>query len=411
MNREVRGCVQLSADRTDPPTSRMLKERDRTMRVRLWVLCGIVTRLRVAEESMERRLQVFVSSTYQDLRLERQAAVEAILRAGHIPAGMELFAAGDKSQWEVIKKWIDDSDVFMLILGGRYGSIEPESGKSYVQMEYEYAVATKKPFFAVVIADTTLERRWASGDESVCERQHVAAYKEFRRLVLSKISRFFEDPKDIRIAIFETLNDFTRNREFPGGWVSAAEVSQPKPLIEEIGRLTRENGMMRAERDEAVKKLAAAEAKGGVVDGKTVRETLRNTKIEVPADVNGGKRETHNLFAVFVSVAHLFETGSVCNPYGISATQRFLFFEVAPKLAPFGLVERRKATGGKYDEFALTPAGREMAALAAVVRAKVPMGDATAKSAASKSEGSLSAERPASAASPAPARRAPRKRK
>ena len=71
----------------------------------------------------KKKLQVFVSSTYSDLRDERQAAVEAILTAGHIPAGMELFAAGDQSQMEVIKRWIDESDVFLLILGGRYGSM------------------------------------------------------------------------------------------------------------------------------------------------------------------------------------------------------------------------------------------------------------------------------------------------
>lgn len=67
---------------------------------------------------MKKKLQVFISSTYTDMRAERQAAVEAILRAGHIPAGMELFAAGDESQLETICRWIDDSDVFMLILGG-----------------------------------------------------------------------------------------------------------------------------------------------------------------------------------------------------------------------------------------------------------------------------------------------------
>ncbi len=70
-----------------------------------------------------KKLQVFVSSTYLDLLTERQAAVEAILRAGHIPAGMELFAAGDQSQIKAIREWIEDSDVFLLILGGRYGSI------------------------------------------------------------------------------------------------------------------------------------------------------------------------------------------------------------------------------------------------------------------------------------------------
>ena len=93
----------------------------------------------------EKKLQVFVSSTYTDLREERQAAVEAILSAGHIPAGMELFAANDQSQWAVIKRWIDESDAFLLILGGRYGSLEPESGKSYIHLEYEYALDKGKP--------------------------------------------------------------------------------------------------------------------------------------------------------------------------------------------------------------------------------------------------------------------------
>lgn len=40
---------------------------------------------------MKKKYQIFISSTYQDLKEERQAAVEAILKAGHIPAGMELF--------------------------------------------------------------------------------------------------------------------------------------------------------------------------------------------------------------------------------------------------------------------------------------------------------------------------------
>src|SRR5262252_4497918 len=88
--------------------------------------------------AQKKKLQVFVSSTYLDLREERQAAVEAILTAGHIPAGMELFTACDQGQMQVIKRWIDESDVYLLILGGRYGSIEPESQKSYIHLEYEY---------------------------------------------------------------------------------------------------------------------------------------------------------------------------------------------------------------------------------------------------------------------------------
>src|SRR5215471_2014903 len=108
---------------------------------------------------IRKRLQVFVSSTFEDLREERQAAVEAILSAGHIPAGMELFAAGDESQMEVIKQWIDESDVYLLILAGRYGSIDEKSGKSYTQLEYEYAVAKGKQLFACVIKESALDAR------------------------------------------------------------------------------------------------------------------------------------------------------------------------------------------------------------------------------------------------------------
>ena len=44
-----------------------------------------------------KKMQIFVSSTYEDLKDERQEMVEAILEAGHIPAGMELFKAGNES--------------------------------------------------------------------------------------------------------------------------------------------------------------------------------------------------------------------------------------------------------------------------------------------------------------------------
>src|SRR5580765_3029840 len=142
---------------------------------------------------IRKRSQVFVSSTFSDLREERQAAVEAILSAGHIPAGMELFAAGDESQMEVIKQWIDESDVFLLILGGRYGSIEPKSGKSYIHLEYQHALSKGKPHFACVIADATLQNSSKYGSS-----ENTKQLDAFRDLVTSKMVEFWEDPKDIQ---------------------------------------------------------------------------------------------------------------------------------------------------------------------------------------------------------------------
>jgi uncharacterized protein DUF4062 len=86
---------------------------------------------------------------------------------------MELFAAGDESQMNVIKRWIDESDVFLLILRGRYGSIESKSQKRYTQLEYEYALEQGKPLFAVVIEEDHLEERLKKFGSKVIERESI----------------------------------------------------------------------------------------------------------------------------------------------------------------------------------------------------------------------------------------------
>ena len=195
---------------------------------------------------VRKRLQVFVSSTYTDLVLERQAAVEAILTAGHIPAGMELFTSGDESQMEVINQWIDESDVYLLILGGRYGSVEPKTGKSYTQIEYEYAVARGKPLFACVIKDAALESRIRIHGSSVIETEHAHQLKGFRALVLTKMVRFWEDAKDIKITVGETLAQFARRDELPG-WVRASQEANMPALADEIARPSKENAQLRSQ--------------------------------------------------------------------------------------------------------------------------------------------------------------------
>ncbi len=194
---------------------------------------------------IRKRLQVFVSSTFSDLREERQAAVEAILSAGHIPAGMELFAAGDESQMEVIKQWIDESDVYLLILGGRYGSIEAKTGKSYTQLEYEYALDKGKPLFACVLKETALDARVKKHGMDMIDK-YPKELDMFRELVQTKMVEFWEDPKDIQLAIVRTLNQLAR-REDLIGWVRPHLEANLPALSNEIARLSKENAELRGQ--------------------------------------------------------------------------------------------------------------------------------------------------------------------
>jgi len=63
---------------------------------------------------MDKRYQIFISSTFLDLQDERQAVLKAILEIDHMPAGMELFPATDDTAWLLIRDVIDSSDYYIL---------------------------------------------------------------------------------------------------------------------------------------------------------------------------------------------------------------------------------------------------------------------------------------------------------
>jgi hypothetical protein len=99
-----------------------------------------------------RRYQAFVSSTYIDLRSERQKVLHTLLELGCFPAGMEFFPADNVQSWEHVAQVIDDSDFYILIIGGRYGSVD-EDGLSFTEREYDYAKAHGKHVLAFLHAE------------------------------------------------------------------------------------------------------------------------------------------------------------------------------------------------------------------------------------------------------------------
>lgn len=175
---------------------------------------------------MNKKLQVFVSSTYTDLIEERQAAVEAILDAGHIPAGMELFKAG-KSQMKTIQKWIDESDVYMLIFGGRYGSIEEESGLSYTELEYQYALSKNMPVFAIIMNNDYLYIKASSCEKNIIfEKENIYKYNSFKDKVESNIVKYVSNIDQISSVIHAQLNNIINDPDYNlVGWIRSNSFS------------------------------------------------------------------------------------------------------------------------------------------------------------------------------------------
>jgi len=301
------------------------------------------------EAALKRKLQVFISSTFTDLIAERQAAVAAILKAGHIPAGMELFTAGDRSQMATIEEWIDQSDVYMLILGGRYGSVEKNSGISYTELEYDYAVQQGKPVFAVVTSEAALEAKVKSGGTAFMEKENPKELALFREKVLSNVSSFFEDHKDIKLCVHESLADFAANRELKG-WVSGDEVVDTMPLFEEIKKLSSENKALKETINSMEVRIAAAvvSPKNGETEAfLELHKVLEAIDVKAPADLNNGEEITVNLLNLFFNNKDALVTG-VTNRSSASAGEIFLYHNVCPKLQVHGLVINEKVPGVSF---------------------------------------------------------------
>ena len=138
---------------------------------------------------MEKKYQVFVSSTYEDLQEERKKVMEALLQMNCFPVGMEYFNASDSSQWEVIKSLIRECDYYVLIVAGRYGSIEEESGKSYTQKEFEYAIEQGIPVVSFVHKDPrSLPQRYVEIDAKV-----NGLFDAFKTDVKKRLCKFWDN--------------------------------------------------------------------------------------------------------------------------------------------------------------------------------------------------------------------------
>ncbi|WP_318713908.1 DUF4062 domain-containing protein [Treponema sp.] len=299
---------------------------------------------------MKKKLQIFISSTYKDLIVERQAAVETVLKSGNIPAGMELFTAGDESQLETITRWIDESDIYMLILGGRYGSIEPISGKSYTEAEYDYARSLGKPFFAIVLSDKYLEEK-ASEDSSFIETTKSNEIKLFKQKVLSSICRIVDTQNDIKLAIHETLQDFKDRYEF-SGWVQGSKEENYSELLEENHRLRKELDKLKKDDEKKVRVKKEPEN-----DFEEIYSLFQNSF----ALSEKGKSKKINLNEVILENSSSLVTG-VTNQYGMSDSEKLLFFRIFPLLAVHELAKIENVPRVNYRRYSLTPKGRQYVA-------------------------------------------------
>lgn len=187
----------------------------------------------------EKRYQVFVSSTFKDLQEERWEAVKSLMTLDCIVAGMESFPAVDEEQFEYIKEIIDGCDYYLLILGGRYGSLAPD-GIGYTEKEYEYALS--KGIRVIALVREAPEA--LSPEKRETDAGQLARFNAFREKVCAnRLVSYWSDIKDIQKDV--ALGMAKAMKKFPAiGWVRADTIAS-EDLLREINILQKENANLK----------------------------------------------------------------------------------------------------------------------------------------------------------------------
>ena len=192
----------------------------------------------------EKKYQVFVSSTYRDLKVARDKIIETVLKLYHFPIGMEMFSADDDEQWEVIKDTIDMSDYYVVIIGHRYGT-ETTDGVSYTEKEYDYAKSQNIPVLAFIrkrdVATKPDER-----DKNPDSIEKLDRFVE--KASQNKMCDFWETEDNLATKVAIALPKiFRKNPQI--GWIRADKAISPQ-VSEEIAKLSSENRDLRIEKDQ-----------------------------------------------------------------------------------------------------------------------------------------------------------------
>lgn len=198
---------------------------------------------------MDKRYQVFLSSTFADLEEERKEVLAALQKAGYFVAGMELFPSDDHESWEVIKRVIDQSDYYVLVVGGRYGSIG-KGGKSFTEMEYDYAKKNKLPVLAFLHNDP------ANLPSKHVEKSHTDKLEKFKNKIEKLHNRRSWSTKhDLATEVLASISQ-TVNLRPRVGWVRGDVADFNEVLSRKLEDLRVEHQKIREERDSLSNRLA-----------------------------------------------------------------------------------------------------------------------------------------------------------
>ncbi|MDR2479532.1 MAG: DUF4062 domain-containing protein [Treponema sp.] len=197
------------------------------------------------------KYHVFIGSTLDDLKNERQELPRIVMELGHIPVMPDFMDLSAKNADQLLQKTIEDCDYLIALIAHRYS----KSGEKTSSLEREHAIALKKgiPVIALVIDE---KARWKAAKKEQ-EPALVKKLEDLKKKLRSGPHISWLNNSDLCLKaqslLIQEMNVNPRT-----GWVKADLAATPI-VANEISRLSVENEQLRrqvkVESGEIVSKL------------------------------------------------------------------------------------------------------------------------------------------------------------
>ncbi|GAA3269178.1 HEAT repeat domain-containing protein [Dactylosporangium vinaceum] len=147
-------------------------------------------------------VSVYVSSTFEDLKDERQAVVTAVLRLRGQVRAMEHYVADSAPVVAVCLEDVARCDVYVGIFAWRYGTIVPDLDKSITELEYRQAVDTGKPCLIFLLHP---DAPWPRSRMDYPDAERIVGLREELSKSGDRIVSFFKSKDDLAAQVTAAL--------------------------------------------------------------------------------------------------------------------------------------------------------------------------------------------------------------
>lgn len=147
--------------------------------------------------------EVFLSSTYVDL-VDHRAEVASVVR--RMPdfrlIAMEDFGSSSTPPMEFCVKQVHGADIYLGLIGWRYGYVDPQTRKSATEIEYRTALSCDIPLLLYLLADDypIPANQIDTGDNA----SRIRALRE--EIKTSHTVQFFREPTDVAARVATDLH-------------------------------------------------------------------------------------------------------------------------------------------------------------------------------------------------------------